>query len=463
MLGKVKETVQKFGMIRPGETVVAAVSGGPDSVALLSVLNDLAPEMGLKLIVAHVNHALRAEADMEEGFVRRLAGELGWPCESERIDVDALRRKSKTSLEDAARSARYDFLRETARRLGASKIALGHHSGDQAETVLINLIRGAGNDGLKGIVPVRDGLYIRPLLFISRDEILDDLKKRGMTFVHDASNDSDDFLRNRIRRKLLPTLRESFNPKIEESLCRLAEIVSQEDDFMESLAAKFLSNWNIGISREPAVLSVPEVLKLHDALQNRIIKRILEGFCPEGKGIAFTHVMAVKKLIHGSQPNASLDLPQSLLVRREYDRVIVELVSADKKQFPDFAYSVDIPGEVAILETGMRIRFSLHEAVPDLGREGFKNPAVAWMDYDRISPPLIVRNFRAGDRMHGMGMTSSKKIKDIFIDDKIPRAERRRLPLLVDGLDVLWIGGRRLSERVRINDLTRRIVKAEII
>ena len=464
MLRKVRETVERYQMVKPGESVIVAVSGGPDSVALLTALNDLAPEMGLTLVVAHVNHALRPEADGEADFVRHLAGTMGWPCESVRIDVGAFSRLLKTSLEDAARTARYDFFRRTAERRGATKIALGHHSGDQAETVLMNLIRGSGTDGLKGMLPVREDLYIRPLLFVSRGEILDDLKKRGLTFVLDQSNETDDFLRNRIRRRLLPTLREAFNPLIDDGLCRLAEIIRQDDDFMETLVDQHLATWRIRVSEETVALSVPDVASLHDALQNRIIKRILEGFCPEGKGIAFAHVTAVKNIFHSRHPACSLNLPYGVFVRREYGRVMISPHGASGvTAAPDYAYPVSVPGEVMIPETGMRVRLSLRSEIPGAFRDGFMDSAMAWMDYGRIQPPLTVRNFRPGDRMQGLGMAGSKKLKDIFIDDKIPREERRRVPLLVDARSILWIGGRRLSHRVRISDQTKQILTAEII
>jgi tRNA(Ile)-lysidine synthase len=228
MLNKIRHSVQKFGMLQGGEHVVVAVSGGPDSVSLLQVLALLAPEYGLTLTTAHLNHGLRgAESDAEERLVCRLCGERGISCAVKRVNLTELRQRGRRrrSLEDLGREERYSFFSALGERVGASRIALGHHREDQAETVLMNLIRGSGLEGLKGILPVRDGIFIRPLIEVSREEILTFLLTQGIPFSEDSSNTRDVFLRNRIRHQLIPLLQAHYNPRIVDALNRTASIV----------------------------------------------------------------------------------------------------------------------------------------------------------------------------------------------------------------------------------------------
>lgn len=465
MLQKIKETIRRYQMLNCGDTIIVAVSGGPDSIALLSILDRLAPAFSLQLVVAHLNHALRPEADGETVFVKAMAEKYGWPYASAQVDVAALSRQRKISLEDAGRTARYDFLRQVAKQYGAAKIALGHHGDDQAETVMMNLIRGSGPEGMKGMLPVRKGFYIRPLLFVCCADILDYLQKEGLTFASDRSNESDDFLRNRIRHRLLPLLREEFNPKIDAGLGRLAEIVSRENAFMEGLVERTMDQWGLANAGDQISLSVLNLLDLHEALQNRIIKKLLERFCPEEKGISFNHILAVTYLLQSGQPSGCLVLPYGIHIRRDYDRLSITKQGRGTHGYArhDFLYNISVPGEATVIETGDRVRLTLMTGPCVQAAEWKKDPTVAWMDYDQIRLPLVIRNVRPGDKMHCLGMEGTKKIKDIFIDDKISRGERGRLPLLVDARAVLWIGGGRSSHDVRITDQTKRILKAEII
>jgi tRNA(Ile)-lysidine synthase len=469
MLAKVRETIAQYGMLTPGDRVIAAVSGGPDSMALLAVLHLLSREFDIRLVVAHLNHGLRPEAPQEALLVNRYAESWGCPFVTECIDVAGLSRQSGKSLEEAGREARYAFLDRTARIYGARKIALGHHRQDQAETVLMNLMRGSGLEGLRGMTPLREGRYMRPLLFIDRAEIVVFLRERGIDFIIDSSNDDPFYLRNRIRGRLLPSLRETFNPNIDKGLSHLAEIVRLENDFMESLVDRTLAQWEVGLSGPSIVLPVTDWRGLPEALQNRMIKRLLETLAPHGRGIAFTHIMAVRKLLIQGGPAGSLSLPFSIGVKREYGKLLIFRRDRSSRgdeasaHIPDFTYPVEVPGEVHIAETGVTIRLTLeNRGLSSLG-DVMGNPTIALLDYDRIQFPLIIRNIRAGDRIQPLGMKGRKKVKAWFIDEKIPRDLRRSTPLLVDRRSVLWIGGGQTGEGVRITDRTSRILKVEII
>jgi tRNA(Ile)-lysidine synthase len=481
MIKRVRETIKKYHMLERGNMVIVAVSGGPDSVALLKALNIFSDEYRLTLIIAHLNHGLRGEeSNNDEEFVRKLSESMGIEFEYKYIDISSLRQRKGKSVEVIAREERYQFLAEVARKHKAHKIALGHHLHDQAETVLMNFIRGSGIEGLKGILPVRDGIYIRPLLAITRQEILDFLEKEGIRFMIDSSNAQDFYLRNRIRHHLIPKLKEDYNPKIEEGLVHLAEIVRLEDEYMKTVLKEIMSGWEGNGESGEIRISITEFLLLHEAIQNRAIKTILQRFSPSGSGIGYVHVKSVMDLVRSRRPNGCLHLPFNIEVRREYNSlVIVRRKRQDGKplwalpcgrnryfSFLDagigqFSYDIAIPGRVEILELGMTLVFDLLDKHPNSIH--FNGEKIVYMDFEAMRFPLVIRNLRPGDRIQPLGMEGVKKLKCYFIDRKIPQRERRKIPLLVDGQSVLWIVGMRLSERVKITDKTRKVVKGEIV
>ncbi len=474
MLKTVAETIESFAMLGSGDHVLAAVSGGPDSVALLRALVLLSPRYGLRLTTAHLNHGLRGdEADREEAFVRRLSAGMDIPCITEKIDASGLQAGTGRSLEEVCREARYRFLEETARRCGAVRIATGHHQDDQAETVLLNLIRGSGPEGLKGIAPVREPGIIRPLLGVSRGEILDFLGREGLPYMTDSSNASPAFLRNRIRSRLIPELSAAYNPKIVESLCRTAEILREEDGYLRAEAGRILEQWGVTPEKNGQLIPLEPFLTLHPALQGRIVKRLLEGPAPPGRGgIGYRHVKAVLALSR-RDPNrgaASIDLPDGVRVeRREGALQVVRAEGGARGREarraagpPEgFCYPVEVPGEVWIRELDRTVRF---EFVARPSREAMREqPRAAFLDFDRICLPMSLRSLRAGDRMHPLGMGGTKKMQDYFVDRKTPCDLRRRIPLLVDGRSVVWIAGERISERVRVTEETKMVLKAEMV
>ncbi len=288
-------------MLREGDRVIAAVSGGPDSVCLLHCLVELAPEYGIELLAAHFNHKLRGEdSDKDEQFVEGLCKRLNVPLSRAGEDMAAVSRREKGSLEELCRKSRYGFLEGLAREKGFGKIALGHNLDDQAETVLMNVIRGTGIDGLKGIDPVRD-CFIRPLICIERKEILDFLSARGIPWRTDHSNSENSFRRNSIRNSLIPFIRENYNPSIVDTLGRLANIARSENEFLDSLSEKAVSSWEL-LPGGGMKIPTGEFLGRHPALQKRIIKSALEGLSPVKGGISHEHISAVLKAAGGKDP-----------------------------------------------------------------------------------------------------------------------------------------------------------------
>jgi len=472
MVTKIRKVIKRYDMLSPGDRVVVALSGGPDSVALLAVLRLLAPEFGCQLTAAHLNHGLRQESTAEERFVTELCEVLQVPLDKKNADIGDLRKKTGKSTEDAAREARYAFLKRTAAQRGAQRIALGHHRRDQAETVLMNLLRGSGTEGLRGMAPVRDGLYIRPLIHTGRDEIISFLDRQGLAFVTDASNDDVKHLRNRIRHELLPLLREDYNPNLEQTLARTAAVLRAEDEYLREQVRFLLDGWGIAASPgEGVALEVEKLRSLPEALSRRIVKELLEGFADEEKGIFFPHVEAVMGLITSQRPAGRVHLPFALEARREYGRLL--LYRAVPVETGDFQYPAFVPGEVFIPETGDLLAFTLvaaceHFPGGEPGYEGRRDSRqtthedgmiCAFLDYDRIGAPLSVRNVRSGDRIRPLGMTGTRKVQRIFIDRKVTQPERRRLALLVAGDRVLWIPGVCLHEEVKITGETKKILQ----
>lgn len=330
MLKKIRKIVTDRCLLEQGDHLLVAVSGGPDSVALLRAMILLSSEYELQLTTAHLNHGLRgAEAQREEEFVRSLCDTMGIACVCKTVDIRMFQKGKGMSLEEIGREERYRFLDEAAETCGARKIATGHHRDDQAETVLINLLRGSGLEGLKGIPPVRDGRIIRPLLHVGRGEILEFLNREGLTFMMDSSNLSPLILRNRIRHELIPELTSKYNPGIVEGLSHTAEIIRREDDYLQAVVRQILRRWRIIPGATEVRLVLAPLLDLHEALQGRIIKCLLEAAALPGYSIGYRHVESVLALARKPRRHsASLDLPSLIHVEREGDHLKIVRVSS---------------------------------------------------------------------------------------------------------------------------------------
>jgi tRNA(Ile)-lysidine synthase len=469
MLTKVRKTIKKYHMLRRGDHVLVGLSGGADSVALLAALNRLRPLCGLTLTAAHFNHKMRGtESDADEVFVRALCKSLGIAlvCRS----LEERTRPRGVSVEDFLRRHRYAFFERARRETGASRVALGHHRDDQAETVLMNIIRGAGLAGLSGIPPVRSATFIRPLIDCSRREILDFLESEGLSFVDDSTNTDERFLRNRIRIGLMPELESRFNPAIGATLCRLADVIREENDYISHNAQEHVAHWRgDDAPKHPFQVPVSELRGLHPALQRRVILEIARCVSNMESAIGFEHVQAVLDLAAGAKPSKRLDLPGGLRVVRNYgqlefhraERSGVRHRSERAPKDPGEAFTLDvcIPGTVRITSLGMGIRFRELKRVPAV----MATDKRAFLDRDRIAFPLVVRSTKPGDRIQPLGMKGTRKLKSVFIDEKIPRALRGTFPVVADTLSVLWVPGVRLSERVRIGEATKRVLSVEII
>jgi len=439
----------------PGQTVVAAVSGGPDSMALLHMLKTMAETDGFRVVAAHVNHRFRGEeSDAEEELVKQVARSWQVACETAAIDVPAYIAATGLNPQSAAREKRYAFLREVARRNGASAIALGHHADDQAETVLMRFLRGTGIGGMAGI-PYRrrekDLELIRPLLRITKRELLEYGVRNGVPHAVDSSNAKRDYFRNKVRLDLLPML-EQYNPQLRAALVRLSELAAAENEYMEAEAGKALAESAVR-KEEGWLIDRRRFRSLHVALQRRMIKLILS--CLENAN-DFGQVEVVAQAI-ASERTAGYraDIGGGWIVACEYDEAYL---GPQPSVRPGFAYAVSGPdADIAVPEAKVVFRLrSLDESGSSLA----ESQRVAFFDLAALRFPLTIRSRRPGDRLEPLGLKGSKKVQDMFVDAKIPRSLRDAVPLLADADGrILWIPGLRRSRHAVPDAGTRKTVR----
>ncbi len=453
IINKVKKTVKKYSLLERGDKIVVALSGGPDSVALMDILVQVVPEMDLRIIAAHFNHKSRGrKSDEDEIFCRRLTEKYDLPFYTGQIDK-SLRKKGE-SPEDFYRRQRYLFLQQAAEKFQAQKVALGHNMQDHAQTILMRLLRGSSLEGLKGIPPLRGGKFIRPLMELSRPEIMDYLKKNKLVYRQDRTNKDTKLLRNKIRIKLIPFLKKEFNPRLEMSLTQTAEILRREDDFLKYCVAQALLSDHIRGDDGSYRVETSWLRGLHPAIRFRLLKSLLEKLKPEEKRLSFAHVEALDKIIGNDKTGKKLNLPGTLSAFIEYNHLFLENRPADLFK-SDYEYPLVTEGVFFIREKNVNL--CLREAKKEDVDYGKQNKI--YMDLDRLRPPLFIRNRRNGDWFEPLGMKGSKKIKDYFIDRKIPRRVRDSVMLLADSLSVVWIEGMHLSERVKITDKTINVLE----
>ncbi|NOX34637.1 MAG: tRNA lysidine(34) synthetase TilS [Deltaproteobacteria bacterium] len=321
----IAETVFDFKMIEKEDKVLAAVSGGPDSVSLLLALLALKEKYNITLGIAHLNHMLRAgESLRDETFVKKLAGKLALPFHSERKNVKALAGKHRLSIEEAGRQARYGFFELTAANHGYSKIATGHNKDDNAELVLMNLLRGTGPKGLSGIPPIRGGLYIRPLIRLTKNEILDFLKIKGQPYVFDSSNKDMTYLRNNIRNRLIPLLKAEYNPEIIDGLDRLSNILKKEEEFLDNETQMQFKNCVVKKDRCFVAFSKTRLSNLHPAVLNRLFRKGIKTVKKDLKRITLAHINDIVKFCFNQSSGMSLDLPDRIRIYKNKDVILIK-------------------------------------------------------------------------------------------------------------------------------------------
>ena len=352
LLTTMRNTIERCMMFAAGDHVVVGVSGGADSIALLHALHALKDELELRLTVAHLNHGLRGEAAQREAdFVQKIARTLAVPCICELRDVRADKHTTGECLQEAARTVRYSFFTDVLERCHAQKLALGHTMDDQAETVLIRLLRGASTRGLGGIPPVRSGTIVRPLINVRRSSIEHFLQERGITFVPDTSADEPQYLRNKIRHELLPLLTRQYNPRVVEALCTTADLARDDEELLQEAAARIADE---ALQPGDGSVRIPiSLLEGHPRLAGRIVRRALELLCGSCRGLTSVHADAVLSLCGCQGSNKKISIPGGIVVRREYN----ELVMGPACSPAAFHILVDqLPADILLPQSNARVR-----------------------------------------------------------------------------------------------------------
>jgi tRNA(Ile)-lysidine synthase len=465
VIDRVRQFVRQHALLDRDARVVAAVSGGSDSVALAHVLRDLEAAGEVRLVgLVHFNHQLRASADDDEQFTSTLAASLERPIVTGREDVGARARRERRSIEDAARAARYECFERTRASLGADVIALGHTRDDQAETVLLRMTRGAGPRGLAGMHP-RNGRIVRPLLGCRRQDLRTWLAARHVAFVEDETNRDVSIPRNRVRAELLPLLEARFNPGIVGVLADEAEIAREMWEWMDAtvagLAARLVRASNDPGQELVREIDVAELTAAPLALQRALLGRVMSELAG-GRPIAFGHIDAALRL---TQEGRCVDAPGQRL-QRIGARIVLTGRSRDAVGRPAatrtnvFRFSLSIPGEVVVPQTGYRVSAeSLSAGEPVEGRAETATRFVARVRGDLVEGSLVVRNRRPGDSFRPIGLGGHKKLQDFFVDRKVPRGERDAVPLVVDKADrIVWVAGYGIDEAFRVTDPAQAVI-----
>jgi tRNA(Ile)-lysidine synthase len=466
LVTKVEQQIRAERLLEAKDCIVVAVSGGPDSAALLHILFLLSETWHWSLVVAHVNHQFRMEESAREAeFVRTLSESYGLPCEVGVINVPAYIAETGANPQAAAREKRYAFLHAVAQTYHANRIALAHHADDQAETVLMRLLRGTGVSGLSGI-PVRrrekNVELVRPLLRIYKSELLAYCAEHGLEYCEDSSNRETKYVRNQIRLHVMPFLAR-FNSQLPQSLNRLSTIISSEDEYMET-ETELLFKRHVTHTEGGYSFSRQWFGTLHIALQRRLIKLILSYLANRPVEVDFSRVEQVREsILQSGRSNVRMMVSGRIFLTTEYDTALLHTMVLPQGKY---AYQVDLGTEmIDILEANVRITCEWLDNGRSALRLG-RNPAgdELLLDQDQVAFPLVVRSRIEGDRISVLGLNGSKKVKDIFIDDKVPPSQRDLIPILADATGrILWIAGLRRSKHALVTEKTRRILYMKLL
>lgn len=441
---RVRATIVQHQMLVRGERVLVALSGGPDSVALLAALAALAGELELRVCAGHVNHGLRGDESLrDEQHALAVSRRLGVECVVHRVGMSG----NLSNLEEQARELRYSLLRKVSGHLGCHKIATGHTLDDQAETVLVRIVRGAGLDGLAGIPPVRSEI-IRPLLGCTRTQVVEFLLEQGLEACEDSSNLERRFLRNRIRHDVLPLL-DAAHPGVRQRLAAAAASARAEARHLDVVLAPQLARF---VDPSDGGLAVQLFSEVHAGLHGRCVRSWLRQVRGHLRQLTAAHVAAIVHIATGARPNTCVDLPLGEQVWREYGQ-LRWMKQAPKEPATDHILSEESP---VVLASGWRVQARTGppaELVP-------RDPSLlsCFADADAVSLPVLIRCPRPGDLLRPFGMVGRKKLQDLFVDRKIPVRLRWAMPIIEAGGEILWVPGVVRSNAAPITPRTRRIL-----
>lgn len=451
---RVRDFITENGLIGLGQTVGAAVSGGPDSMALLACLQSLAPFFSCSVACVHFEHGIRGQESLDDAdFVSRFCEENGIPFYMGAADVPALAKEWGLSEETAAKRARETYFNTLVENEDVDVIATGHHSGDNAESVLMHILRGSGIDGLKGI-SVRNGNFIRPLLCVSRDDVMEYVQEKSLPYVQDGTNKNAAYTRNFVRNVLLPQIRERINPDVSGALNRLSGIAGEDSAFIFGEAERIFPE--CAAQKDDRVkIDIERFLALSPAVAYRVVKIACAKLFVT-QDIENVHIGAVMRLAKKNRTGTRANLAGGLCAEVEYGSLVIRF--AARRVDYSFCSMFDI-------EARNETPFGDYIECEQVEACDFSNqdPYTAYVDRDKLPAHFMFRTRYTGDRIAPLGSCGSKKLKDYFIDKKLTREEREKTPLLADGNRIIWAVGHVIGDDYKVDNTTKRILRMNYI
>lgn len=453
MLSLVRKTIENRELLKPKDNVLVALSGGIDSIVLLHALNELKDEYDIEIYAAHLNHQLRdIDSEMDADFAVEFADKLGIMCFVKSIDVNKYSKENSLTIEEAGRYLRYDFFSEVASKIFANKIALAHHKDDQAETVLMRLIRGTGAGGLGAMSYKRDNI-IRPLLDVRKDDIIEYSNENNLEYREDRTNKEDIYYRNKIRLDLIPYLKENYNPQIVDSLVKTSNILKEDEEYLNNLSSKIFSEIKKEVSINSIQIKLNEINKLKKPIKIRILKMVSKKLLNKKDIWSYINLNDIINLCNNKETGKSLDLPLNVTARISYDYIVFE---RNLETPENFKRELFLKEENYIHNIGTTFILDIikKESINSIS----KNKYEKYFDYDKVKGSLFVRNRREGDSFSPLGIKGTKKLKDYFIDYKVDRLKRDLIPIITDEEEIIWVVGYRISEKYKVTEHTKNIL-----
>ena len=462
LLEKVYNTIRKYDLVEAGEGIVTGVSGGPDSVCLLHVLHSLVHQLDIRIFAVHINHMLRGDESLQdEEYVGELCRKLDIPLFVSKQDVKGFSERMGISLEEAGRDIRYSLFEKFAAETGASKIAVAHNKNDQAETVLMNMIRGSGLDGLKGM-DYKSGKVIRPLLDTKREDIEFYCEMHSLSPRTDRSNLEEVYTRNRIRLNLIPGIDRLFDINTVDILSRMASVLKADHDFIEKSSLEQFDKFARHGEDGTVSIHIRDILGIHPALAGRVLRHAIKLVKGNLKGIESVHIESIMNLCLSGRTGLRVVLPQGITAARSYELLRIGN-KEEAKSHTSYDIPVNIPGITRIEELGSSVEASIQKS-PDIIVDCSNiryNSLVQYFDYDKLKSGINIRNRRDGDIFKPLKSTGTKKLKEYFIDKKVPRDERDGIPLIASAREIVWIIGHKTSDKFKVTENTKTVLKME--
>jgi tRNA(Ile)-lysidine synthase len=457
MIDKVINTIINNNMIQSGDRILVALSGGPDSMSLLYALYELKKKYNLTLFAAHVNHMLRGEdSDNDEKACKDFCKKYNIEFFSRAINIDIIAKDKGMSHEMAGREARYDFFMEIFNKIKINKIALAHNLNDQAETILMRLMRGSGMEGLIGIKPVRDGIFIRPLINTSRKEIEEYCDKNHLPVRIDKTNFESIYARNKVRLELIPFIEENFNSDITGTLNRLSTLIRLDSDYLEEKSSKFFEKY-CATDNEKVIID-KDAFNLHYSMLSRVLRKAFFKIKGNLYNLESIHIENIINIQQGETGKTTV-VPGGIIASNVYKSIHLKKLAPNLKENKGFHKDLSL-GENILSEIDKKITFQIIKKEHNLKIQSEEN--IKYFDYDKINQPITIRHRQNGDRFVALGMKGSKKLKDILIDLKVPREERDEIPLLCFGNEIGWIIGYKISDKFKVDNHTNNILEVKI-